>query len=89
MEQQPELWESKMDSVMFDQDGLELEDGNFEILALVLEQLNERGVEWDELIELSLLASAYAAQQGGTDPDEYMKIVRSIKVTEQGYYGDA
>jgi hypothetical protein len=78
-----------MDSLMFDQDGLELEDGNFEMLALVLEQLNERGVDWDELIELSLLASAYAAQQGGTDPDEYMKIVRSIRVTEEGIYGDA
>jgi beta-lactamase class A len=77
-----------MDSVMFDQDGLELRDGNFEMLALVLEQLNERGVDWDELIELSLLASAYAAQQGGTHPDEYMTIVRSIKVTEQGIYGD-
>ena len=74
---------------MFDQDGLELEDGNFEMLALVLEQLNERGVDWDELIELSLLASAYAAQQGGTHPDEYMMIVRSIKVTEEGIYGDA
>ncbi len=73
---------------MFDQDGLELRDGNFEILALVLEQLNERGVDWDELIELSLLASAYAAQQGGTHPDEYMTIVRSIKVTEEGIYGD-
>ena len=77
-----------MDSLMFDQDGLELRDGNFEILALVLEQLNERGVDWDELIELSLLASAYAAQQGGTHPDEYMTIVRSIKVTEEGIYGD-
>ena len=36
MEQQPKLWEVNVDSVVFDQDGLELEDGNFEILALVL-----------------------------------------------------
>lgn len=89
MEQQDYLWVIKMDSVVFSGEDGEYIDDNFEMLAIVLHQLHERGTEWEELMNLCLLCSAYCAQEDNMHPDDYMMAVRSIKVTEDGIYGDA
>jgi hypothetical protein len=70
-------------------DGEPIEDTAFEMLALVLFQLSEQGQDWGELIDTCLLASAFCAQEADMHPDDYMMRVRSIKVTEDGIYGDA
>ena len=70
-------------------DGEPIEDTAFEMIALVLFQLAERGQQWDDLIDTCLLASAFCAQEAEMHPDDYMVRVRSIRVTEDGIYGDA
>lgn len=69
----------------------EYEDGDFEFDAIVstLESLNMDGVEWDDLLNLTLLASAYCGQMAEMSPDEYMEIISSIRVTPDGVYGEA
>lgn len=88
MELEANLWDTKMDSLTT-LDGEPIEDTAFEMIALVLFQLAERGQQWDELIDTCLLASAFCAQEAEMHPDDYMVRVRSIKVTEDGIYGDA
>ena len=78
-----------MDSVVFTGEDGDYTDDNFEMLAIVLHQLNDRGTDWEELVNICLLCSAYCAQEDGMHPDDYMTVVRSIKVTEDGIYGDA
>jgi len=70
-------------------DGEPIEDTAFEMIALVLHQLSELGQDWDELIDTCLLASAFCAQEADMHPDDYMMRVRSIRVTDDGIYGDA
>jgi len=70
-------------------DGEPVEDMAFEMLALVLFQLADGGQNWEDLIDICLLASAFCAQEANMNPDDYMMRVRSIKVTEDGIYGDA
>lgn len=70
-------------------DGEPVEDMAFEMLALVLFQLADGGQDWEDLIDICLLASAFCAQEANMHPDDYMMRVRSIKVTEDGIYGDA
>ena len=70
-------------------DGEPVEDMAFEMLALVLFQLADGGQDWEGLIDICLLASAFCAQEANMHPDDYMMRVRSIKVTEDGIYGDA
>jgi len=88
VELEANLWDTKMDSLTT-LDGEPIEDTAFEMIALVLFQLAERGQQWDELIDTCLLASAFCAQEAEMHPDDYMVRVRSIKVTEDGIYGDA
>ena len=87
MEQEYKLWKIKMDSLKFD--GVDYQDDSFEIIAMVLQQLSEEGEPWEDLIETCLLASAFCAQEAELHPDDYMTIIRSVKVTEEGIYGDA
>lgn len=75
-----------MDSLMFD--GEDYVDESFELLAMVLQQMTEKGAKWEDLIDTCLLASAFCAQEAELHPDDYMTIIRSIKVTEEGIYGD-
>ena len=88
MEQQTKLREGKlgglMDYVYEEDDG---ED--FDIIISTLEALAASGVEWDDLMNLTLLASAYCGQMADISPDEYMEIISSIRVTEDGVYGEA
>lgn len=66
------------------------EDGDdFDIIVSTLEVLNELGTDWDDLLSLALLASAYCGQMAEISPDEYMEIIFSIRVTEDGIYGEA
>lgn len=62
---------------------------DFGILIATLEELNELGTDWDDLLNLTLLASAYCGQMAEITPDEYMKIISSIRVTEDGVYGES
>lgn len=64
-------------------------DDNFMQIVAHLDEINNAGTDWDDLINLCLLASAYCAQEAEMEPDEYMSIVRSIRVTEDGVYGEA
>ena len=75
-----------MDSLKFD--GEDYVDESFELLVIVLQQLTEKGEKWEDLIDTCLLASAFCAQEAELHPDDYMTIIRSIKVTEEGIYGD-
>jgi len=72
------------------EDSFELDmDEDFMEIVTFLESINNAGTDWDDLINLCLLASAYCAQEAEMEPDEYMSIVRSIRVTEDGVYGEA
>lgn len=88
MELETNLWDTKMDSLTT-LDGEPVEDAAFEMLSLVLLQLVGVGHRWEDLIDTCLLASAFCAQEADMHPDDYMVRVRSIKVTEDGIYGDA
>ena len=68
----------------------EEDDGeDFDVIISTLEALAASGVEWDDLMNLTLLASAYCGQMADISPDEYMEIISSIRVTEDGVYGEA
>ena len=88
MEQELKLCSSKMGGLMsyieFDEDS-----DDFDILTATLDGLNQLGTDWDDLLNLTLLASAYCGQMAEISPDEYMKIISSIRVTEDGIYGEA
>lgn len=60
-------------------------DGMNEFLA---DQI-DGGVTWDELMVLMLLGSAICASNAGLSPDDYMGVVRSVRVTDDGIFGDA
>lgn len=47
------------------------------------------GVTWDELMVLMLLGSAICASNAGLSSDDYMGVVRSVRVTDDGIFGDA
>jgi len=61
----------------------------FDILVATLEGIHSTGMDWDDLLNLTLLASAYCGQMAEISPDEYMEIISSIRVTEDGIYGEA
>ena len=61
----------------------------FEVIVALLEELSDSGVEWDDLLSLTLLASAYCGQMAEMSPEEYLQIISSIRVTEDGIYGEA
>ena len=62
---------------------------DFDILVATLDGLNGLGTDWDDLLNLTLLSSAYCGQMEEISPDEYMEIISSIRVTEDGIYGEA
>ena len=88
MEQELKLCSSKMGGLMsyieFDEDS-----DDFDIITATLDGLNELGTDWDDLLNLTLLASAYCGQMADMSPDEYLKIISSVRVTDDGIYGEA
>lgn len=88
MESSLELWKGKLGGIMA---YIEFEDDSddFDIIMATLDGLNELGTEWDDLLNLTLLASAYCGQMAEISPDEYMEIISSIRVTDDGVYGEA
>lgn len=88
MEQELKLCSSKVGGLMayieFEEDG---ED--FDVITATLEGLNELGTDWDDLLNLTLLASAYCGQMADMSPDEYLKVISSVRVTDDGIYGEA
>jgi len=88
MEPTNKLWQIGLGCVVA---YIEFEDDtdDFDILVATLEGLNELGTDWDDLLNLTLLASAYCGQMAEISPDEYMEIISSIRVTEDGIYGEA
>jgi len=67
------------------------EDGaldDLRILVSGLEELENSGSSWEDLMYTCLLAAAYCAGEHGIDADEFMEIVRSIRVTPEGVHGD-
>lgn len=68
------------------------EDGaldDLRILVAGLEELENSGSSWEDLMYTCLLAAAYSAGEAGIDADEFMEIVRSIRVTPEGIHGEA
>lgn len=68
---------------------IEMGGEEFEVIVALLEELSDSGVEWDDLLSLTLLASAYCGQMAEMSPEEYLQIISSIRVTEDGIYGEA
>jgi hypothetical protein len=68
---------------------IEMGGDEFEVIVALLEELSDSGVEWDDLLNLTLLASAYCGQMAEMSPEEYLQIISSIRVTEDGIYGEA
>jgi hypothetical protein len=68
---------------------IEMGGEEFEVIVALLEELSDSGVEWDDLLNLTLLASAYCGQMAEMSPEEYLQIISSIRVTEDGIYGEA
>ena len=87
MEQAVKLWFSKVGGVM--DEYIEMNGEEFEAIVTLLEELSDSGVEWDDLLNLTLLASAYCGQMAEMSPEEYLQIISSIRVTEDGIYGEA
>lgn len=87
MEQAAKLWFSKVGGVM--DEYIEMNGEEFEAIVTLLEELSDSGVEWDDLLNLTLLASAYCGQMAEMSPEEYLQIISSIRVTEDGIYGEA
>jgi len=87
MEQAAKLWFSKVGGVM--DEYIEMGGEEFEAIVTLLEELSDSGVEWDDLLNLTLLASAYCGQMAEMSPEEYLQIISSIRVTEDGIYGEA
>jgi len=87
MEQAAKLWFSKVGGVM--DEYIEMGGEEFEAIVTLLEELSDSGVEWDDLLNLTLLASAYCGQMAEMSPEEYLQIISSIRVTDDGIYGEA
>ena len=68
---------------------IEMGGDEFEVIVALLEELSDSGVEWDDLLNLTLLASAYCGQMAEMSAEEYLQIISSIRVTEDGIYGEA
>jgi hypothetical protein len=68
---------------------IEMGGEEFEVIVALLEELSDSGVEWDDLLNLTLLASAYCGQMAEMSPEEYLQIISSIRVTDDGIYGEA
>tara|TARA_R100001509_G_scaffold134539_1_gene88120 strand:- start:1527 stop:1745 length:219 start_codon:yes stop_codon:yes gene_type:complete len=68
---------------------IEMGGEEFEAIVTLLEELSDSGVEWDDLLNLTLLASAYCGQMAEMSPEEYLQIISSIRVTDDGIYGEA
>jgi hypothetical protein len=68
-----------------------LEFCNVDDIFILLEGLTEmekEGSSWEDLMYSCLVASAYCAGEAEIDADEFMSIVRSIRVTPEGISGD-
>jgi len=62
---------------------------DFSNITDVLEALVSHGSEWEDLLDVCLLASAYCAQNADMSAMDYMKIISSVRLTSDGIYGEA
>jgi len=68
-------------------EGYEMED-IFQLMEL-LKSLQGMGSSWRDTMYICLLGAAISANKAGMSPDEFMIALRSIKVTEDGMFGEA
>lgn len=52
------------------------------------QELEKSGSTWENLMYICLLAAGHCAMEADVDADEFMHIVRSIRVTDEGVHGD-
>ena len=62
---------------------------SFSNITDVLEALVTHGAQWEDLLDVCLLASAYCAQNADMTAMEYMEIISSVRITDDGIYGEA
>jgi hypothetical protein len=62
---------------------------DFAAITVKLEELNINGSDWEDLMHVCFLSAAYCAAEAGIDADEFMYVVKSIRVADEGIYGDA
>jgi hypothetical protein len=58
-----------------------------QIIMLMME-LENSGSNFEDLMYTCLMAAGYCASEAGIDADEFMEIVRSIRMTDDGVHGD-
>lgn len=69
----------------------EFTEGDMEdlhVLVAGLQELEKAGSSWENLMYICLLAAGHCAIEADVDADEFMHIVRSIRVTDEGVHGD-
>lgn len=68
-----------------------LECADFDDLMILIDGLDDMekaGSSWEDLMYTCLVAAGYCAGEADIDADEFMTIVRSIRVTPEGISGD-
>lgn len=65
------------------------DESDFVLLTSMLELMNESGSEWEEVMDLCFLGAAICAKNADMTADDFMVVVRGIRVTENGQFGDA
>lgn len=77
---------SEMDTefVTFGEENLE----ELQQLIVLLMELENSGSNFEDLMYTCLMAAGYCAAEADIDPNEFMEIVRSIRMTDHGIYGD-
>ena len=58
-----------------------------QIIMLMME-LENSGSNFEDLMYTCLMAAGFCAAEAGIDADEFMEIVRSIRMTDDGIHGD-
>ena len=62
---------------------------DFAAITARLEELNVDGSDWEDLMHVCFLAAAYCASEAELDANQFMYVVKSIRVTDEGVYGEA
>ena len=57
-------------------------------IIMLMIKLENSGSHFEDLMYTCLMAAGYCASEAGIDADEFMEIVRSIRMTDDGVHGD-
>lgn len=68
---------------------VEFDSEDFLVLLATLEMLHDNDNDWEHIMNLCFLGAAISAHNGGMTADEFMIALRGVRVTEEGYSGDA